>query len=228
MKKITWYEALLAIFVFFGIVASILYILSEYYRGFLYHAFISSNILIALLFILLLFIPKDRIKYKINMIDKTITVITNISLLCSFVLTISLWGIVQKPQESQVSLLEMIKNYDRLYYIAFLFLSLGLLYSAFKPILLYRYNSYINELKIDNMNINNSVKSVINGFEFTATKTKEGIMGKLTGGASAGTPINYTETKKSASELIVDIDKNYPDIEFEVLKTFLDAAKLIE
>ncbi|MBQ0367867.1 hypothetical protein, partial [Providencia rettgeri] len=96
------------------------------------------------------------------------------------------------------------------------------------PILLRSYNSYKNKQKTDNMNTNRSVQSVINELYFTATKTTEGITGKLTGITSSGLTVDYTDTKKSASELITNIDKNYPNIEFEILKTFLDAAKLIE
>lgn len=228
VKKITYCELFGGFLIVFSIAYLILYILIEQSRGFIFYAFNVANCSVTVLFVLLLIIPRGRIKFKIDMIDKTITVITKISLAFSFALTLYSWGTVQKHETSQVSLLDTIKSHDHLYYVAFLFLSLGLLYSAIKPILLCIYNSHENKKKEKNMNTNPSVQSVINGFEFTATKTKDGIMGKLIGSIPAGAPINYTETKKSASELINDIDKNYPYIEFEVLKIFLDAAKLIE
>lgn len=228
VKKITWPEILGAILFVIGFLYSLLYILIEQHRGFIYHAFNVVNILIACLFFLLLRFPIDRINLKINLIDKIVTFITNASLFYSFALTLFSWGEIQNTEASQVSFLDVIKNYDQLYYVAFLFISLGLLFSALKPILLHSYNSYKNKQKTDNMNTNRSVQSVINELYFTATKTTEGITGKLTGTTSAGLTVGYTDTKKSASELITDIDKNYPDIEFEVLKTFLDAAKLIE
>ncbi|HEF8785503.1 TPA: hypothetical protein QH450_002428 [Providencia alcalifaciens] len=224
MKKITYYELLGAIFIASSLTYLIIYILIEQSRGLIFHAFNVANISITCLFVLLLIIPLGRIKLKIDMIDKIVTVITNISLAFSFAFTLYSWGTTQNHETPQVSLLDIIKNHDHFYYVAFLFLSLGLLYSAIKPILLYWYDFHIKK----NMNKNRLVHSIINGFTFSAKKTKEGITGILTGTSLSGAAINYIVTKKSASELINDINQNYPEIKLDVLNTFLDTAKLIE
>lgn len=225
MKKTTYIEVLISILLVIAICLSVIYILVQESRGFIYHSFLVSNLLILILFVLLLIFPKERIKFKINITDKITTFLTNISLAIPFVFTLLSWGAAtnQKTNEAPVSFLKVIEDYGSLYYVAFLFFLLNAIFIVIKPCLMAFYNK-----KVINMNIDNSVQYVINGFNFTANKTGDGITVKLTGKTTTGKNIDYSVTKNSASDLINDIDNNYPEIKFEVLKKLLDAIKILE